>query len=78
MTFWPWKWYASRINVKEPSGSQVIHYVTNGRTDRQKQRLLPLSYGRGHNKIINWNNASFSQQDFLYLLEGIFVCNVID
>jgi len=22
---------------------------TNGRTDEQKQRLLPLSYGRGHN-----------------------------
>jgi len=25
-------------------------YSTDGQTDRQKQRLLPLPYGRGHNK----------------------------
>jgi len=34
-------------------GSRVIRYVrdgrTDGRTDGQKQRLLPLSYGRGNN-----------------------------
>jgi len=24
-------------------------YATDGRTDGQKQRLLPFSYGRGHN-----------------------------
>jgi len=24
---------------------------TNGRTDGQKQRLFPLTYGRGHNKF---------------------------
>jgi len=31
-----------------PSGSRVIRYVRNGWTDRQKQTLLPYTYGRGH------------------------------
>jgi len=34
-------------------GLSIIRYVCDGRTDRQtdgqKQRLLPLPYGRGHN-----------------------------
>jgi len=37
-----------------PLGSRIIRYVRDGRTDRrtngQKQRLLPLPYGCGHNK----------------------------
>jgi len=28
-------------------GSRVIRYVRDGRTDRQKETLLPPSYGRG-------------------------------
>ena len=27
---------------------EYVRYVRNGRTDRQKQRLLPLPYGRRH------------------------------
>jgi len=27
-------------------------YATDGETDGQNQRLLPLSYGRGHNKSV--------------------------
>ena len=28
----------------------IAMYATDRRTDGQKQRLLPLRYGRGHNK----------------------------
>jgi len=31
-------------------------YATDGRTDRQKQSLLPLPYGRGHNNNNDMNN----------------------
>ena len=43
----------SKFGHARPLGSRIIRYVRNGRTDRrtdgQKQRLLPLPYGRGHN-----------------------------
>jgi len=52
----------SEFGHAKPSSSRVIRYVSDGRTDGQtdgqKQRLLPPSYGRGHNKFINfrmWN-----------------------
>ena len=42
------------FGLAKPLGSRVIRYVrderTDGRTDRQKQRLLPLPYVRGNNK----------------------------
>jgi len=42
----------SKFEHARPSDSRVIRYVRDGRTDGQKQRLLPLTYWRGHN-----NNA---------------------
>ena len=42
----------SKFGHARPLGSRIIRYVHDGRTDRQKQRSLPLPYGRGHN---NWN-----------------------
>jgi len=35
-----------------PLGSRIIRYVRDRRTDRQKQRLLPLPYGWGHNNTM--------------------------
>jgi len=38
----------SEFGHARPSGSRVIRYVRDKRTDRQKkQRLMPLPYGRG-------------------------------
>jgi len=43
----------SEFGHARPSGSQVIRYVRNGRTDRRTEKsnaYLPPSYGWGHNK----------------------------
>jgi len=49
-----------------PSGSPVIRYVRDGRTDRQEQTLLPPSYGRGHNNSVYTvdDNVVLSSQQF--------------
>ena len=77
---WPWNWYASCIKIvnlpskfehARPLGSRVIRYVrdgqTNGRTDRQKQRLLPLAYGRRHDKRpkLHWSQTTPSWQSLV-------------
>jgi len=45
----------SKFGHARPLGSRTIRYVRDGRTDGvtdgQKQRLLPLSHGRGHNNV---------------------------
>jgi len=45
----------SKFGHARPLGSRIIRYVrdgqTDGRTDGQKQRLLPLPYGLGHNNV---------------------------
>jgi len=33
----------SKFERTRPLGSQIIHYVRDGRMDGQKQRLMPLS-----------------------------------
>ena len=43
----------SEFGQARPSGSRVIRYVRDGQTDGQKQRLLPVYYGRGHNNCAN-------------------------
>jgi len=74
--FCPWKWYASRIEGGEPSFRIWARYAfgfssyslctrrtdrQTGRTDRQKQSLLPLSYWWGHNNRHKpFNLPSFS------------------
>ena len=49
-----------------PSGSGVIRYVrdgrTDGQTDGQKQSLLPLPYERG---IISYNAARLAQSLYI-------------
>jgi len=41
----------AKFGPPRPFGSRIIRYVCDGRTDEQKQRLFPLTYGRvaGHN-----------------------------
>jgi len=46
----------SEFGHARPSGSPVIRYVRDGRTDGQTQTSLPPSYGRGHNKLRNWTS----------------------
>ena len=60
--WWPWKWYARLVASKvrnlhsellhaRPSGSRIIRYVRDGRTDKSNA-YCPLPYGRGHNKCL--------------------------
>jgi len=39
----------SKFGHAKPLGSRIIRYVRDGRRDGQKQRLLPLPYGRREN-----------------------------
>ena len=62
LTFWPWNYYASHIrggNLRSKfgharrSGSGVIRYVRDERTDRRTDKsnaYCLLTYGLGHNK----------------------------
>ena len=51
-----------------PLGSRVIRYVHDGRTDEQKQRLLPPSYGWRH------NNLCSKLHDYIYVLNLVQFC----
>ena len=50
-TAYTWIHYKSHLRwglgFARTLGSQIIRYICDGQTDRQKQRLLPLPYGRG-------------------------------
>ena len=49
----------SEFGRARPSGSRVIRYVRDGRTDGRTDKsnaYCPFSYGRGHNKIKSANN----------------------
>ena len=49
---------SSKFGHARPLGSQISRYVRDGRTDRQKQPLLPPSLGGGG--IINTHNNKYS------------------
>jgi len=57
-----------------PSGSRVIHYVHDGRTDGQNNAYCPLSYGRGHKNVclhIIASNTAFSEFCFVIIIKPI-------
>jgi len=45
----------SKFGHARPLDSRIICYLRNGRTDLQKQRLLPLPYRWGHNNLLFLN-----------------------
>ena len=49
--WWPWPDLLTLKLVCE-SHLRWVTLLCTRRTDRQKQRLMPLSFGRGHNKLI--------------------------
>jgi len=68
LDLWPWKWCASRIKGVDlhskfrharPSGSRVIRYVRDGRTDKSNA-YCPLPYGRGITRYLATANRSRS------------------
>ena len=69
------RWRTFIPNLGTPLGSRVIRYVrdeqTDRRTDRQKQSLLPLPYGRGHNKITQSLYTEFCTQRLASLLSSV-------
>jgi len=50
-----WGTLIPKFGDARPLGSRIIRFVRDGQTDRQKQRLLPLPYGRVHNKRLNYH-----------------------
>jgi len=48
----------SEFRHARPSGSPVIRYVRDRRTDRQKQRLLSSFLWAGHNNFTHFYSAS--------------------
>jgi len=77
----------SKIGHARPLGFRIIRYVRDGRTDGQtdqmdkqterqtdgqKQRLLPLPYGREHNNLQIYRNNKYRDSPRGYILLTCF------